>query len=74
METRKCKISAHKAGGNAGKDSKKYSLGLPSKWVHQMGMSAEHRDLIISFDGSVITVRKNDAPDGSDGTPAASAE
>lgn len=58
METRKCKISVGKPGGNASKNAKNYRLSIPSKWVQEMGLSPEERDLLISFDGECITVKK----------------
>lgn len=58
METRKCKISVGKPGGNASKNAKNYRLSIPTKWVQEMGISPEERDLFISFDGKSITVQK----------------
>lgn len=60
METRKCKISVGKPGGNASKNAKNYRLSIPSKWVQEMGVSPEERELLISFDGKQITVVKDE--------------
>ena len=61
METRKCKISVGKPGGNASKNAKNYRLSLPSKWVQEMGVSPEERELRISFDGKRITIVKDES-------------
>lgn len=58
MEKRKCKISVRSCAGNAGKGSKQYSLGLPSKWIQEMNITPENRDAEISFDGEIIYIRK----------------
>lgn len=58
MEKRKCKISVRSCAGNAGKGSKQYSLGLPSKWIQAMNITPESRDAEIFFDGETISIRK----------------
>ena len=58
METRKCKISVGKPGGNASKNAKNYRLSIPTKRVQGMGVSPEERELLISFDGECITIKK----------------
>ena len=61
METRKCKISVGKPGGDASKNAKNYRLSLPSKWVQEIGVSPEERELRISFDGKRITIVKDES-------------
>ena len=61
METRKYKISVGKPGGNSSKNAKNYRLSLPSKWVQEMGVSPEERELRISFDGKRITIVKDES-------------
>lgn len=58
MERRMCKVSVMKAGGNAGKDAKKYSVRLPNKWAREMQINPEERDVVISFDGAKVTIQK----------------
>lgn len=60
MESRKCKVLIRKAGGTAGKNSVRYTVDLPSKWANEMKVSQEKRDVLLSFDGSVVTIRKVD--------------
>ena len=57
-EKRNYKISVRNCAGNAGKTSKQYSIGLPSKWMHTMGITPEKRNVVISFDGTEIRIRK----------------
>ena len=61
METRKCKISVGKPGGDASKNAKNYRLSLPSKWVQEMGVSPEERELRISFDSKRTTIVKDES-------------
>ena len=58
MERRKCIVSVTKAGGNAGKDIKRYSVRLPNKRAHEMNVTPEDREVAISFDGSAVTIQK----------------
>ncbi len=59
METRVLKLSSVKAGGSAGTNTLKYRLGLPSQWVKAMGLDGAEQDLLVGFDGTQITIRKN---------------
>ena len=56
MEQRLGKISSCKAGGTAGSGAKTYKLSLPTTWVSAMGLT-EERQVMLCFDGEVITVR-----------------
>ena len=57
MERRLGKISVCKAGGTAGSGAKTYKLALPSAWVSAMGLAEGDRQVTLSFDGTVITLR-----------------
>lgn len=56
MEQRLGKIIASKAGGTAGRGAKTYKLSIPSAWVQALGLAEEHRQVVLSFDGDVITI------------------
>ena len=56
METRLGKITAGKAGGNAGRGAKTYKLSLPSAWVNAMGLAGDGGPVILSFDGEKLTL------------------
>lgn len=60
MEKRRCKVHVYKAGGSSHKDAKKFGVGLPSRWVKEMNITPDERELTITFDGSSITIRKAD--------------
>lgn len=58
MEIRKRKIMINKAGGNAGKESVNYRISLPAPWMQEMGISEKDREVILSFEGGTIVVKK----------------
>lgn len=58
MEIRNAKVIVSAAGGTAGKTSKTYKLSLPSSWLAEMGISADERNVLLSFDGRQITIQK----------------
>lgn len=58
MEERKVRLIINKPGGTAGKNSLTYKISLPSKWIKAMQLSADERNVVISFDGEKIAIRK----------------
>ncbi len=57
METRHGKVTVSHAGGTAGVGSKTYKLSLPTAWVSAMGLAEGEGRVLLSFDGTEITVR-----------------
>lgn len=57
-EKRTAKISLTKVGGNASKGALKYRLQLPSTWMQAMSITAEDREMELSFDGAKIILKK----------------
>ncbi|MGL5915123.1 MAG: hypothetical protein ACRCZG_02585, partial [Culicoidibacterales bacterium] len=57
-ETRNKKISVAKTGGNASKNSLKYSVGIPPTWVQQLKINQWERDIKMTLDGDKIIVEK----------------
>ena len=53
---RKRNIIAVKAGGNSSKNSYNYKISLPSKWIHEMGLSHNNKECIIVFEGNKIII------------------
>lgn len=47
-----------KAGGNAGANSLNYKVSIPSAWANALELSAENRELLITFDGKKITIQR----------------
>lgn len=58
IEKRRCKISVRNCSGNAGKNAKQYSIGLPTRWMQSMNITPDDRDVEIAFDGTQITLQK----------------
>lgn len=58
MERRTAKVSATKVGGNASKGALKYRLQLPTAWMQVMNITAEEREMELSFDGEKIIIKK----------------
>ena len=64
MEQRTAKVSISSAGGTASQSSKTCKVTLPTTWLEAMGITAEQRDLVLSFDGKAITLsRRVSGPD-----------
>lgn len=59
-ETRNVKLYVRNPGGNAGSTAKQYRVSLPTKWVKEMGITPEERSVTLSFDGSEISIRKQE--------------
>lgn len=59
-ETRQSKVGVCRPGGNASANARQYRISLPTKWVKEMGITPEKRNVKISFDGAVITIRKRE--------------
>lgn len=58
MEERKAKILFNKSGGTAGKGGITNRITLPTKWIKEMGLTEDNREVFISFDGEKITIQK----------------
>ncbi|MGL6008270.1 MAG: hypothetical protein ACRC1D_02325 [Culicoidibacterales bacterium] len=58
MEMRNKKISVAKTGGNASKNSLKYSVGIPPTWVQQLKINQWERDIKMTLDGDKIIIEK----------------
>ena len=58
MEDRQLNLIVQRPGGTAGKGAYSFKISLPSTWVYEMGLSADSRRCIVSFDGESITIKK----------------
>lgn len=57
-ETRKARVIFSKAGGSASKGSQTTRITLPIKWVREMGITEEAREVDITFqDGKIIIAK-----------------
>ena len=58
MENRISKVNISGAGGTASRDAKTCKVTIPNAWLEQLGVTSEDREVVISFDGEIITLRK----------------
>ena len=58
MEERKLKVSFNRPGGTASKGGISARVALPKTWIDTMGVTQEHREVIVSFDGEQIEIRR----------------
>ena len=58
MEKRLGKINISAAGGTAGKGAKTYKLTVPSAWITELGITADEREVELSFDGERIIISR----------------
>lgn len=57
-ESRNVKILINSAGGNASKNAKTYRVSLPAKWMHELGINQENRNVVLTFDGQQIVMER----------------
>ena len=50
-ETRKVNLIVGKVGGNASDSAESYKIAIPTKWIKEMNLSKEQKDILLSFDG-----------------------
>lgn len=55
MEKRKAKLVLNKSGNG----SSTFRATLPTKWIRQMGLDEENRDVEIKFKDDKIIIRKS---------------
>lgn len=55
---RRLKVSFNKPGGLASKGAISARIALPKTWLDTMGICQAHRDVIVSFDGEQIKIRR----------------
>lgn len=59
MESRKGKLLVNKSGGTASRGGVTFRATLPSKWIREMGLDENNRELKLSFDGKQIIIETN---------------
>ena len=58
-EKREAKVSIGKSGGTAGGKASNFKISLPTKWMAEMGIEEDSRDVDMTFvDGKVIISKK----------------
>lgn len=58
MENRIGNIIIGSPGGTAAKSARTYKIALASSWVKELGITENQRQVLLSFDGSTITIAK----------------
>lgn len=58
MENRIGNIIVGTPGGTAAKSARTYKIALPSSWVTELGITENQRQVLLSFDGSTVTIAK----------------
>lgn len=58
MEQRELKVIFNKSGGTAGKNSTTARVTIPNRWVKEMGLSPENREVLVEFENKKITIQK----------------
>ena len=56
MESRMIRLNARCAGGNAGKNSFKYSADIPSSWIKQLNMATNDKFTASLEDETIVSV------------------
>ena len=57
-EERILKVSFNKSGGTAGKNGMTTRVTLPIKWVRNLGVTEEDREIKVKIDGNRIIIEK----------------
>lgn len=58
MEEKRARVIFNKSGGTAGKGGITNRITIPTKWIKEMGITEEQREVNISFDGEKIIIEK----------------
>ena len=58
MEEKRARVIFNKSGGTAGKGGITNRITIPTKWIKEMGITEEQREVNISFDGDKIMIEK----------------
>lgn len=58
IEIRKGTMQTGKAGGKSGPNTRYYRAIIPPTWAKTMGITEEDREIVLSFDGETVVVRK----------------
>lgn len=61
MEEKKIKTYTCKAGGTASKNATMTRIVIPKEWAKAMGINNDSPFIQATFDGEVMTIRKDDS-------------
>lgn len=57
-ESKNTKMLINKSGGNASAGAMTSRVTIPGRWIKEMGITAEAKDIRLSFDGKKIIIEK----------------
>ena len=58
IETKEANVSVTNPRGNASKGALRYRLQIPVVWMRKMGVTTENKNVLLTFDGGKITIKK----------------
>ena len=73
LESRQLRVMPSKPGGTSRGKSLSFRVILPRPWLAAMGVDQDARDVVVSFDGTRITIEAA-APPEAPAAPAAEAQ
>ena len=73
LESRQLRVMPSKPGGTSRGKSMSFRVILPRPWLAAMGVDQDARDVVVSFDGTRITIEAA-APPEAPAAPAAEAQ
>ena len=56
IEKRNLKIMFSKSGGTASKNAQVTRIALPVKWIRELGLTVDNREVEITYDGKKIVI------------------
>lgn len=58
MQKKIVKVIFNRSGGTAGSGGITNRITIPTKWIKEMGITEEQKEVNISFDGEKIMIEK----------------
>lgn len=58
MRIKTAKVIFNKSGGTSGKGGITNRVTIPTTWIREMGITEDDRNVIISFNGNTIEIKK----------------
>lgn len=58
MEERTGRVIVSRPGGTASKNAVGYKVTIPNKWAAELGLSADEREIKLTYDGEKIIIEK----------------
>ena len=59
-DERELKVMFNKAGGTASKNSYSPKVSIPKSWTDDMGLTLDEREIIATYEGKEIRIKKKE--------------